>query len=465
MPLADMLHSLTPSPPLIICLVLVISLVESLALVGLLVPGVVLITTAASLAGHQDIGLAWLIGAAFIGAVLGDGISFSLGFKHREQVTQRWPLSQHPEWLGRGARFFQRYGIWSVFIGRFVGPVRPIIPLVAGMMQMSPRTFVWANLTSAALWAPAYVLPGYLLGRTWQHHLNLPPGLETALLIFAAIVVTLAVIFSWGRHQATRHGRLYRAIAGSIRRVPLLRRPWLAMSQTGDVPLASLLLLVIALGSLSGWTLLIITHHGPLEMDLLVQQLFAMLQSDFSYLAGNIFARIGDTLGIIALILPWAAWMLLSRRWEALLHWCGAFAGVALLNTVGKGLFGRARPETPDYLMGSFSYPSAHTSTTVVLVGLAAAFVAAEIPRQKRFWVYWIALALALPMALSRLAVGVHWFSDLVGGALLGLVICALTLLHWQQQPRPPMRPCPWLLLSVASLVLISARVGLLPPV
>ncbi|OWV30076.1 PA-phosphatase, partial [Halomonas campaniensis] len=32
-------------------------------------------------------------------------------------------------------------------------------------------------------------------------------------------------------------------------------------------------------------------------------------------------------------------------------------------------------------------------------------------------------------------------------------------------QPRPPMRPCPWLLLSVASLVLISARVGLLPPV
>ncbi|WP_447045552.1 bifunctional DedA family/phosphatase PAP2 family protein [Vreelandella sp. H-I2] len=465
MPLADTLLSLTPSPPLLLCLVLVISLVESLALVGLLVPGVVLITTAASLAGHQDIALAWLLGAAFIGAILGDGISFSLGFKHREQVTQRWPLSQHPEWLGRGARFFERYGIWSVFIGRFVGPVRPIIPLVAGMMRMPPRTFIWANITSAALWAPAYTLPGYLLGRTWQHHLNLPPGLETALLLLAAIIILLAVIFSWGRHQATRHGRLYRMIAGSIRRLPLLRRPWLAMSQTGDVPLASLLLLVLALGSLSGWTLLVIAHDTPLELDLFVQRLVISLQSDFSYIVGNVFARIGDTLGIIAITLPWAVWMLIGKRWDALLHWCGAFAGVAVLNILGKALFGRARPDTPDYLTGSFSYPSAHTSTAVVLFGLAAAFIAAEMPRQKRFWAYWMALALALPMALSRLVVGVHWFSDLVGGALLGLVVCALTFLHWQQQPRPPLRPCPWLLLSITSLVLISARVGFLPPV
>ena len=465
MPLADTLLSLTPSPPLLLCLVLVISLVESLALVGLLVPGVVLITTAASLAGHQDIALAWLLGAAFIGAILGDGISFSLGFKHREQVTQRWPLSQHPEWLGRGARFFERYGIWSVFVGRFVGPVRPIIPLVAGMMRMPPRTFIWANITSAALWAPAYTLPGYLLGRTWQHHLNLPPGLETALLLLAAIIILLAVIFSWGRHQATRHGRLYRMIAGSIRRLPLLRRPWLAMSQTGDVPLASLLLLVLALGSLSGWTLLVIAHDTPLELDLFVQRLVISLQSDFSYIVGNVFARIGDTLGIIAITLPWAVWMLVGKRWDALLHWGGAFAGVAVLNILGKALFGRARPDTPDYLTGSFSYPSAHTSTAVVLFGLAAAFIAAEMPRQKRFWAYWMALALALPMALSRLVVGVHWFSDLVGGALLGLIVCALTFLHWQQQPRPPLRPCPWLLLSITSLVLISARVGFLPPV
>ncbi|MDR5899670.1 bifunctional DedA family/phosphatase PAP2 family protein [Halomonas vilamensis] len=465
MTLVDTLYTLTLNPPLLLCLVLAISLVESLALVGLLVPGVVLITAAASLAGHQDIALAWLIGAAFIGAILGDGISFALGFKHREQVTQRWPLSQHPEWLAHGTRFFKRYGVWSVFIGRFVGPVRPIIPLVAGMMLMPTRTFLWANLSSAALWAPAYVLPGYLLGRAWQQHLNLPPGLETALLILGAITIVLAVIFSWGRHQASRHGKLYQAIVVSVRRLPPLRRPWLAMSQSGDVPLASLLLLVIAVGSLSGWTLLVIGHDTPLEMDLFVQHLATQLQSDISDTVGNLLARIGDTLGIIVLMLPWALWMLISQRWDALLHWCGALGGVALLNTLGKALFERARPDTPDYLMSSYSYPSAHTSTAVVLFGLTAAFVAAEMPRQKRFWAYWVALALALPMALSRLVIGVHWFSDLVGGALLGLVVCALTRLYWQQHPRRSLCPCPWRLLSMASLILISARVGLLPPV
>ena len=210
---------------------------------------------------------------------------------------------------------------------------------------------------------------------------------------------------------------------------------------------------------------LVIAHDTPLELDLFVQRLVISLQSDFSYIVGNVFARIGDTLGIIAITLPWAVWMLVGKRWDALLHWGGAFAGVAVLNILGKALFGRARPDTPDYLTGSFSYPSAHTSTAVVLFGLAAAFIAAEMPRQKRFWAYWMALALALPMALSRLVVGVHWFSDLVGGALLGLIVCALTFLHWQQQPRPPLRPCPWLLLSITSLVLISARVGFLPPV
>lgn len=176
-------------------------MVESLALVGLLVPGVVLITAAASMAGHQMVALPWLIGAAFAGAVLGDGLSYFLGYRHRDTVVTRWPLSLHPEWLGRGARFFERYGIYSVFIGRFVGPVRPIIPLIAGMMHMPARTFLLANVISAALWAPAYVLPGYLLGHTWQQRLNLPANVEMAVVMMAVSVVALAVMFSWGRAQ------------------------------------------------------------------------------------------------------------------------------------------------------------------------------------------------------------------------------------------------------------------------
>ncbi|MBZ0329134.1 bifunctional DedA family/phosphatase PAP2 family protein [Halomonas sp. ANAO-440] len=467
MSLTETLYLFAPSPGMLLFIIGLIALLESLALVGLLLPGVVLITAAASLAGHQDMGIAAILLAAFIGAVIGDGLSFILGYTQRERVTRLWPFSQHPEWLARGARFFQRYGSLSVFFGRFVGPVRPVIPLIAGMLQMSPRAFVWANLASAALWAPAYVLPGYLLGQTWQQLLGLPPGLGGLLIALTLLVVALGFIFSWLRHQFSRSGRLYRLLASIARRHPVMRRLWLTHSwrSRGEIPLASWLLLIFSLGGLSGLTIAVIRQRGPFDLDLKVHALFDSLAVPALPAFGQLLARVGDMYGILALVIPWGLWLLARRHLAALLHLAAGLGAIALLNTLGKAIIGRPRPDTPDYLTGSLAYPSAHASSAVVLYGLAAAFLAQGLPRQKRFWAYWIAIALALPMAFSRLVIGVHWLSDLIGGALLGLVVCALVRLSWQNQPRPALTPCPWLALTAASLVLVGARVAWLPPV
>ncbi|MBB3332213.1 undecaprenyl-diphosphatase [Halomonas campaniensis] len=467
MNLADALYQLTPSPTLLLLIIAAIALVESLALVGLLVPGVLLITAAASLAGHQELALPAIILAAFLGAVIGDGASFLLGYTQHERVTRLWPLSRHPEWLARGARFFQRYGTLSVFFGRFVGPVRPVVPMIAGMLRMSPRAFTWANLASAALWAPAYVLPGYLLGRTWQQLLDVPPGVQAWLVALAGLLVALAVVFSWLRQQVTRTGRVYRLLAIGARRHPVMRRLWLAQSARGqgEVPLASWLLLVLTLGGLSGWTLLVIHQHGPLPMDLRLQALFAALATPWLTHLGEALARAGDRLGVLALVLPWAGWLLWRRHLAAFAHLAAGLGGIAALNTLGKVLVGRARPDTPEYLAGSLAYPSGHTSTMVVLAGMAAAFVARELPHAQRHWVYWGGILLVVPMALSRLVIGVHWLSDLVGGALLGLVVCALVQLAWQARPRGRLAPCPWAWLTAGSLALVAARIAWLPPV
>lgn len=467
MNLADALYQLTPSPTLLLLIIAAIALVESLALVGLLVPGVLLITAAASLAGHQELALPAIILAAFVGAVIGDGASFLLGYTQHERVTRLWPLSRHPEWLARGARFFQRYGTLSVFFGRFVGPVRPVVPMIAGMLRMSPRAFTWANLASAALWAPAYVLPGYLLGRTWQQLLDVPPGVQAWLVALAGLLVVLAVVFSWLRQQVTRTGRVYRLLAIGARRHPVMRRLWLAQSARGqgEVPLASWLLLVLTLGGLSGWTLLVLHQHGPLPMDLRLQALFAVLATPWLTHLGEVLARAGDLLGVLALVLPWAGWLLWRRHLAAFAHLAAGLVGIAALNTLGKALVGRARPDTPEYLTGSLAYPSGHTSTMVVLAGLAAAFIARELPHAQRHWVYWGAILLVVPMALSRLVIGVHWLSDLVGGALLGLVVCALVQLAWQARPRARLAPCPWAWLTAGSLAMVAARIAWLPPV
>lgn len=465
MSLTETLLQLAPSPEILLFIMGAIALLESLALIGLLLPGVVLITATASLAGHQDMSVASLLLAAFGGAILGDGLSFTLGYTQRERVTRMWPLSRHPEWLARGARFFQRYGSLSVFFGRFVGPVRPIIPLIAGMLHMSPRAFLWANLASAALWAPAYVLPGYLLGQTWQQLLTIPAGLEALLITLAVIVVVMVVAFSWLRHQVSRSGRIYRMLARGARRHPLLRRTWLKRSWQGEIPLASWLLLIFSLGGLSGLTIAVIRQRGPFPIDLQVYTFFDALVVPMLPEAGQLLARVGDIVGILALVLPWGAWLLARRHLAALAHVGAGLGGIAVLNILGKALIGRPRPDTPDYLTGSLAYPSAHASSAVVLYGLAAAFIAQELPPQRRFWAYWLAIALTLPMALSRLVIGVHWLTDLIGGGLLGLVVCALVRLAWQRKPHAPLSPCPWPWLTVASLVLLSARVALLPAV
>ena len=461
--MVDFFQQLSLSPVMLIVLIGIIALIESLALIGLLVPGVVLITATTSLAGHQDIAISWMLAAAFTGAVCGDLISFRLGLWEKGRVLNRWPLSQHPEWVQRGQRFFARYGAYSVFIGRFFGPVRPIIPLIAGMMRMPSGTFLKANLASALLWAPAYTLPGYWLGHTWQQRLTLPAGLEIALVTLMGGMVLLAVLFSWGRTQTSRQGNIYRWSIIAARRFSLLRRPWLAMSQQGEVPIASLLLLVMSIGGFSACTLWVMQQMGPTLLDLRVQQLFDGLRNDSLMRVSTTLARVGDLYGVLAVTLPWGIWMLTRRYWALLGHWLAALLGIALLNTIGKALIGRERPIISEELIGSMAYPSAHTSTTVVILGLAAAFFAARLARRQRFWVYWAAIAMSLPMALSRLVLGVHWLTDLMGGALLGLIVCALVRLNWQQKQRRSPGVLPWVWLCSISLAMLVARLVYLP--
>jgi len=145
-----------------------VAFAESVALLGILVPGVVIMFGIGALiaAGAIDFWVAcgWAVG----GAIAGDGLSYWLGRHYHEQLQQLWPFSRHPRLLHGGVEFFHRYGGIGVVIGRFFGPVRATIPLVAGMLEMRPSLFLLANVSSALLWAPAYLLPGMALGASLE---------------------------------------------------------------------------------------------------------------------------------------------------------------------------------------------------------------------------------------------------------------------------------------------------------
>lgn len=149
--------------------ILLIALLESLAVAGLFMPGVVLLLAVTAMAGGGGMSLSAALAWAFTGAVIGDMLSFALGRFFHQDIRRIGLFQRHPQWIGRAENFFRRYGLLSIFIGRFVGPIRPIIPMVAGMLDMPVLRFVGINLLSALAWAPVYVTPGFVAGRavTW----------------------------------------------------------------------------------------------------------------------------------------------------------------------------------------------------------------------------------------------------------------------------------------------------------
>src|SRR4051812_30218351 len=143
--------------------VFVLALSEAVPLVGVVVPGSTLIIAISALATGADVNAWPLLGAAVAGAIVGDGFSFWLGQRYHREILQAWPLRRYPQFVERSEDFIRRYGAGSVFLARFAAIVRAFVPLVAGVLQMPPRQFYFANVLSALAWAPAHVFPGVLL--------------------------------------------------------------------------------------------------------------------------------------------------------------------------------------------------------------------------------------------------------------------------------------------------------------
>ncbi|AHV93119.1 hypothetical protein D560_3263 [Bordetella holmesii ATCC 51541] len=142
------------------------------------------------------------------GAVLGDAISYLIGRWLGPGVTRRWPLSTQRTAVARARLFFYRYGFASVFLGRFLGPIRSTIPTVAGIMRMNHARFQIANILSAIVWLPAMLAPGYFAARGLAAARQSQQfGLIAAALVSVVIGLWLATSLLKKRRLAAHRGR------------------------------------------------------------------------------------------------------------------------------------------------------------------------------------------------------------------------------------------------------------------
>lgn len=208
--------------------IFLIAMLESLAIAGLLVPGVVLLVATTAMAGAWGMPVLSVMGWAFAGAVVGDMLSFTLGRLFHQDIRRLGLFRRNPHWIARGESFFRRYGMLSIILGRFVGPIRPVIPMIAGMLDMPTWRFVLVNLASALAWAPIYVIPGYAAGHAaswavpelfWQQAFGL--------LAAMACIVGLAFYCLWKQERWSALAAATVCLAGLIG--VSFARPWLAV--------------------------------------------------------------------------------------------------------------------------------------------------------------------------------------------------------------------------------------------
>ena len=164
----DWRHVAVQYPEVLLAAVFVTAFAESLAFVGIVVPGVALLLVLSGVALWAEIPPWPLVLVAFLGALVGDVLSFWIGAVRKDRLWRSSLLSRYEALRQRGMRFVLRWGIVSVVFGRFVGPFRPLVPVVVGSMGMPLSRFMVIDVFACAVWAPVYVLPGYSLGSLMQ---------------------------------------------------------------------------------------------------------------------------------------------------------------------------------------------------------------------------------------------------------------------------------------------------------
>ncbi len=414
-----------------------VAFLEGLAVVGILVPGIIILFGFGALIGLGVLDLASVWIWCSVGAILGDGLSFALGYFYKDSIQNKWPFSRFPELFSAGKQFFRKHGLKSIIIGRFVGPVRPIIPVIAGMLHMAPQRYIPANVLAGVFWAPAYLLPGVVFGASLELAQAVALRLAAVLtLLFGGLWLIWYVVVSIYQLLAPRGSRMLNYALRWSQRHPHLGRfasPLVDPNrpESGSLIVLAGLLLIAAWGLI---TLLIAVplKGGPLALDEAIRTSMGSLANPWTDRLLLFFSGLGDWHVLLPLTVAVLAWLLVRRRRIAATHWIVAVGVGFLLSLLIGWLVGASRGAPSGAMLGDL-----HLSMSVVVYGFFTIAIARELPRKNhRAWPYVIASLVVGMIGFARLYFGLHWASDLLIGALLGMTWILIVGIAYRRRSR-----------------------------
>lgn len=390
---------------------------ESLAVIGFFVPGVILLFGAGALIAVGSLDLWLTLGCAAFGATVGDVFSFWLGRHFKERLRTVWPFRRYPQLLSRGETFFARHGGKSVLFGRFVGPIRAIVPAIAGMVGMSPLRFIIIDGLSSIAWAPAYIVPGIVFAAS----LGLAAAVATRLAVLLVILVVLLWLTVWlVRHVVSflqpRTARIVGDILNWSRGHHFLGGIATAVLDPYQSESRGLLLFALMLlgFTVAGVTVMatVLNIAPESNLDHALYTFTRELSTPFADRLMGWLSGLGGAAVNAAVIAGVGVWWSWRRNWPALVHWLSALIFGVILIAVYHAwqglLIGRHVTDTPAAVM------LANPVMAVMVFGFVSVAVARELPARWRWAPYLAASLIILSVILARLYFGLALFSELL---------------------------------------------------
>lgn len=466
-----LLHLLAGHPAWTLTVICVAAFLEAIAVIGTFVPGSTAMFLAGALVGTGSLSLGWAFLSAVAGAIAGDGMSFWIGKRYKARIVQLWPFRTHPQVLDAGHRFFQKHGAKSVVFARFIGPLRAIVPVVAGMLGMTPARFYAMNVLSALLWAPAHILPGVVFGASML--------LAGAVSFRLVVVIVLLVGIVWLSFRAMgfllSHASAWSSAAGRYLGSWACRHPGpfgrlarrlLDPQQPDASSIVVTSLIVLASGALFFGVLEDVISGNPLVgVDLSVYHFLQSVRTPWSdtVLAG--LATLGSVFTLTALVVTVVLWMLVERRWRTIGYWLAAVVFSQLLIFALQFAMHRAPPN--ELLSDAYVFPSNHVAATVIVYGFLAFLLARRVGMLEGLLVATVSTVVVFVVALAGLYFGRYWVSDAIGGAALAYIwVAIVALTAMLRHPEvPPSRGLMPLVVLVVMLVSVGVQLSVNPPV
>lgn len=376
-------------------LVFAATVLETLPGIGILVPGQLVVIAAGAAASLGEVRLLDLVVVAVFGAIAGDLLGYEIGRWGGKGLLMRvgGRVGLKEEHLTKAEHAFHNNAGFTMVLGRFNPLTRSVVPFAAGSMHYDRARFMLLTVPSAIVWAVPSVLVGYAFGESYR-----TVGALAGRFLAVALVAALVLYGS------------YRAIRALHERITKLEAAWLTLALVGTA-----LFLVAAED--------IVFQRGLVNYDDEV----AAFATRYFGAAQPFFVAVSELGGVLVTgpIVAVVIVILLQHGQRNEAFRLGAlYVAVEALVWFFKGFFERARPDGAVIEASGYAFPSGHTAVAALFACVVAWFALKGLKSHLAATVVLVtALLWTVVSGLSRISLGVHYFTDVVGGAGLGFAV------------------------------------------